>query len=62
MIYQWWAVAIVLIGAVSYAGYRIYKAFTRTDDPCCGCNGCELKEACMAAKKKNKGCCHKKIE
>jgi hypothetical protein len=36
-------VIILLIAAVSYAAWRVYKAFQPDNDPCAGCEGCALK-------------------
>lgn len=45
---MWQEIAIIIIGiAVAiYIVWKIYKNFTRKrnpDNPCCGCNGCDLK-------------------
>ena len=37
-------VAVILLAAVGYAGWHVYSAFTRKKDPCCGCEGCALKD------------------
>lgn len=37
-------VCVVVIGAVAYAGWRVYTAIRRENDPCYGCDGCQLKE------------------
>ena len=60
MMWQEWAVAIVVAGAVCYAGYRTYIAIRRSNDPCYGCKGCALKDPKRQQMKKNGCCCHKK--
>ena len=42
------AVIIVLIGAVGYAGWRIYKALTDVNE---ACRGCALAEKCTKKRK-----------
>ena len=37
-------VAVILLAAVGYAGWHVYSAFARKDEPCCGCEGCTLKD------------------
>ena len=46
----------VLVVAVGYAAWRIYNALRRPEDPCSGCNGCQLKEL----KQRNHAMCKKK--
>lgn len=46
---MWQEIAIGLIGlaTIGYIGLRFYKTFIanrNTNDPCCGCKGCSLKE------------------
>ncbi len=54
------AVVIVLLAALCYGGWRIYKVFLSTGDPCYGCVGCPLKAQKQAQKKKKADCWHKK--
>ena len=54
------AVVIVLLAALCYGGWRIYKVFLSTGDPCYGCAGCPLKAQKQAQKKKKEDCWHKK--
>jgi hypothetical protein len=49
--WQVWVVTIILTGAVSYAGYRIYKALTDVNE---ACRGCALVEKCTKKRKKQK--------
>lgn len=37
-------VCLVLMGALGYAGWRVYTAIRSKNDPCYGCDGCQLKE------------------
>ena len=53
-------VFIVLLAAVGYGGWRIYRVFQKSEDPCCGCDGCTLKEQKQAQMQKKRDCCHKK--
>jgi hypothetical protein len=53
-------VVIVLLAAMSYGGWRIYKVFLNAGDPCSGCAGCPLKGQKKAQKKKKEDCWHKK--
>ena len=41
-------VIVVLLAAVSYAGYRIYKALTDVNE---ACKGCALAEKCTKKRK-----------
>ena len=53
-------VYIILIGAVGYAGWWVYERIRKSDDPCEGCTGCQLKELKERAKeceKRKKSCC-----
>ena len=51
---QYIAVAICLIIAAGYAAWRIRKALQKQHDPCCGCNGCDLKNTVCEKKNKEK--------
>ena len=57
-------VYIILIGAVGYAAWWVYERIRKSDDPCEGCTGCQLKELKDRAKeceKRKKSCsCTKK--
>jgi hypothetical protein len=53
-------VAIILVGALSYAAWRIYQAFRTAGNPCYGCSGCPLNRAQRRAKIKKQGCKEKK--
>ena len=56
-------VYIILIGAVGYAAWWVYERIRKSDDPCEGCTGCQLKELKDRAKeceKRKKSCCCKK--
>ncbi len=37
-------VIIILVVAVGYAAWRIYRSMTAPPDPCAGCDGCALKK------------------
>ena len=53
-------VYIILIGAVGYAAWWVYERIRKSDDPCEGCTGCQLKELKDRAKeceKRKKSCC-----
>ena len=54
------AVVIMLLAALSYGGWRIYKVFRSAGDPCYGCVGCPLKAQKQAQKQKKADCWHKK--
>ena len=54
--FQYAIIFTVLVVAVGYAAWRIYKTLNRTDDPCCGCDKCLSKEQ----KQRNKAQCKKK--
>ena len=34
----------IIFKAVIDAGWHVYSAFTRKKDPCCGCEGCAMKD------------------
>lgn len=53
-------VAVVLTIGAFYALHLAYKAFKQENDPCCGCNGCDLNDPKREQMKKNKGYCDKK--
>ena len=36
-------VCLVIIAAIGYAGWHVYTAIRRENDPCYGCEGCQLK-------------------
>ena len=42
--YQFVAVVLILLVAVIYASWRIYRALRSDSDPC---SGCELKKNCQ---------------
>ena len=53
-------VYIILIGAVGYAAWWVYERIRKSNDPCEGCTGCQLKELKDRAKeceKRKKSCC-----
>ncbi|MBP5569801.1 MAG: FeoB-associated Cys-rich membrane protein [Prevotella sp.] len=52
---QYLIVAILLAVAVMYAVWRIYRALRAANDPCYGCEGCQLKEIRDAQRKKELG-------
>jgi len=37
-------VVICIFMALAYATYRIHRAFSRSNNPCEGCQGCSLKQ------------------
>lgn len=37
-------VCLVIIAAIGYAGWRVYTAIRKENDPCYGCDGCQLKK------------------
>ena len=39
---QYLIVTVILAIAVGYAAWRIYRALRMANDPCYGCEGCEL--------------------
>ena len=45
---QMWAVGVVLVTAVSYAAYWVWKALTDTNE---ACKGCALAEKCTKKRK-----------
>lgn len=60
MTIMWQDIAIIIIGVfiVVNIGFKIYKFLTRPatkNNPCCGCQGCNLKKEIIANKSaKNK--------
>lgn len=45
---MWQEIVIILIGIATlvYIGWKIYRSIAKTrksNDPCCGCSGCSLK-------------------
>jgi hypothetical protein len=46
--WQFLAVIIILVGAVVYAGYRIYQALTYENE---ACKGCALAKNCKKKRK-----------
>ena len=53
-------VYLILAGAVGYAGWWVYERLRKSNDPCEGCTGCQLKELKERAKeceKRKKSCC-----
>ena len=44
-------VAITLLAAVAYIGWRTYSALARAHDPCHGCQGCALRDMARTALK-----------
>ena len=52
---QYLIVAILLAFAVMYAAWRIYRALRAANDPCYGCEGCQLKEIRDAQRKGKSG-------
>lgn len=57
---QYLIVTVILAIAVGYGAWRIYRALRMANDPCYGCEGCELKELRKTALRKNKPCEEKK--
>ncbi|MBP5800078.1 MAG: hypothetical protein J6W43_09255 [Prevotella sp.] len=57
-------VILILIASAVYAGWWIFNAIRRASDPCCGCEGCQLKELKQhskhCSKHKKPQCWHKK--
>jgi hypothetical protein len=53
-------VIIILILAVGYAVWHVYKSFSHDADPCCGCEGCPLKGHNCHENHKKADCCRKK--
>ena len=49
---QYIILGAVLVLAVTYAGWRIYRALRHANDPCYGCEGCALKDLKQQAKTK----------
>ncbi|MBR1546193.1 MAG: FeoB-associated Cys-rich membrane protein [Prevotella sp.] len=41
---QIFLVILILMLAIGYAAWRIYKSLTAPSDPCKGCDGCALKK------------------
>ncbi|MBO4891160.1 MAG: FeoB-associated Cys-rich membrane protein [Prevotella sp.] len=52
-------VVIILVLAVSYAVWHVYKALRHDSEPCCGCEGCPLKGHGCQENHKNPDCCRK---
>jgi hypothetical protein len=53
-------VMLILAGAIIYAAWWGYERIRKSDDPCEGCTGCQLKEMKDKAKeceKRKKSCC-----
>ena len=53
-------VIIALAGSIAYAGWWVYERMRKSNDPCEGCTGCQLKELKDRAKeceKRKKSCC-----
>ena len=61
--WQMVATSIVIAGAMGYAGWRVYRSFRSDAEPCCGCEGCPLKDhGChenCSENHKNPDCCRK---
>ena len=53
-------VYLILVVAVGYALWHIFRAFRKDADPCCGCEGCPLKGQNCKENQKKPDCCHKK--
>ena len=53
-------VIIILIVAVGYALWHVFKPFRKDAEPCCGCEGCPLKGQNCHEKQEKGACCHKK--
>ena len=49
---QYIILGAVLVLAVTYAGWRIYRTLSHANDPCCGCEGCAMKDLKQQAKAK----------
>jgi len=47
-------VAITLLAAVAYIGWRTYSALARAHDPCHGCQGCALRDMARKSHSKKK--------
>jgi hypothetical protein len=44
---QYIVVAVCVAAAIAYAGWRVRKTVKEKSSPCCGCEGCALKnQAC----------------
>lgn len=58
---MWQEVAVFIIGlvAVGYIGYKIYRMLSgpTSNDPCCGCGSCALKEELRKKAKGQKPTC-----
>ena len=57
------AVVIIIVLALSHAGYRIYKALRAAGDPCYGCAGCAIHDQLLKKRKegsKKPACFNKK--
>jgi hypothetical protein len=55
-IWQYGLLATILVVAVGYAGWHIYKTIQHANDPCYNCEGCHLK----GLKERKKTECNKK--
>ena len=49
---QYIILGAILVLAVAYAAWRIYRAIRHANDPCYGCEGCALKDLKQQAKTK----------
>jgi hypothetical protein len=47
---QYIAVALCIAAAIAYASWRMHKSLKKTNEPCCGCEGCALKNQCCDKK------------
>ena len=54
---EWIIISVVLVCAVGYAVWRIYRTLNHTQNPCDCCEGCTMK----GQKQRNKDCCEKKV-
>ena len=53
-------VIIAIVASLAYATWWVYERIRKSDDPCEGCTGCQLKELKDRAKeceKRKKSCC-----
>ena len=53
-------VIIAIVASILYAAWWVYERIRKSDDPCEGCTGCQLKELKDRAKeceKRKKSCC-----
>ena len=53
-------VIIILIASALYVGWWIFNVIRHANNPCHGCEGCQLKELKHCPKHKKPDCCHKK--